>query len=190
LPEQGLPAEAAGLDRRTVQALIKGAFLHDVGKIGIPDHILLKPGKLNDEEYAEMKRHVTHGLDIVRRAAWLADAEAVVGHHHEKYDGSGYDARLKSDAIPVVARIFAIADVFDALTSRRPYKEPLAFDAAMEILERGRGAHFDPRLLDAFAGIARPLHDLLANRDDAYPRQEAQRIVARYFKQDLEALLV
>ena len=183
-------AQAAGLDVPRIQALIKGAFLHDVGKIGVPDRILLKPGKLDDQEFAEMKKHVGHGLDIVRRSAWLADAEAVVGYHHEKYDGSGYDGRLEADAIPVVARIFAIADVFDALTSRRPYKEPLSFEASMEILERGRATHFDPRLLDVFAGIAGSLHATLANCDDAHLRQELQRILARYFRQDLEALLV
>ena len=183
-------AEAARLDTHTIQALIKGAFLHDVGKIGTPDHILLKPGKLTEEEYAVMREHVAHGRDIVRRAAWLSDAEAVVGYHHEKYDGTGYDERLTADGIPIVARVFAIADVFDALTSRRPYKDALPFDTAMEILERDRGTHFDPKRLDAFAAIARALHDTLANRDDDLPRQEVRRIAARYFKQDLEALLV
>ncbi|HEY9199155.1 MAG TPA: HD-GYP domain-containing protein [Gammaproteobacteria bacterium] len=182
-------AEAVGLDVRTMQALIKGAFLHDVGKIGIPDHILLKPGKLDAAEFAEMQKHVAHGLDIVQRAAWLADAEAVVGAHHEKYDGGGYGNHLQADDIPLTARIFAIADVFDALTSHRPYKLPLAYDAAMEILEQGRGTHFDPRLLDAFAGIARPLHETFADRDDEHPRQVLRDIVVRYFKQDIEVLL-
>jgi HD-GYP domain-containing protein (c-di-GMP phosphodiesterase class II) len=183
-------AQAAGLDAPRIQALIKGAFLHDVGKIGIPDRILLKPGKLDEQEYAEMKKHVAHGLDIVRRSAWLADAEAVVGGHHERYDGSGYDGQLKADAIPVVARIFAIADVFDALTSRRPYKEPLPLETSMEILERGRGTHFDPRLLDVFAGIAGSLHASFADSDDAHLRQELQLLVRRYFQKDLEALLI
>ncbi|MGA9164912.1 MAG: HD-GYP domain-containing protein [Thiobacillus sp.] len=182
-------AEAAGLDVKTMQTLIKGAFLHDVGKIGIPDHILLKPGKLDEAEYAQMKQHVAHGLDIVRRAAWLADAEAVVGGHHEKFDGGGYDGKLKTDAIPIVARIFAIADVFDALTSHRPYKDALSFEASMEIVERDRGTHFDPLLLDAFAGIARPLHEALTRHDDDYAHQELQRIVTRYFRQDIETLL-
>lgn len=95
-----------------MQALIKGAFLHDVGKTGIPDYILLKPGKLDADEYAQTKQFVAHGLDIVRCAAWLADAEAVVGGHHEKFDGGGYDNHSKANSIPVVARIFAIADVF------------------------------------------------------------------------------
>ena len=182
-------AEALGLEIKDIQALIKGAFLHDVGKIGVPDHILLKPGKLNDEEYAEMKKHVAHGLDIVRRAAWLADAEAVVGYHHEKYGGGGYDGQLKADAIPLVARIFAIADVFDALTSRRPYKSSLTYAASMEILEQGREAHFDPRLLDAFAAIAPPLHDALTACDDDRLRQELQHLVTRYFRRDFESLL-
>ncbi len=182
-------AEAIGLDVKTMQTLIKGAFLHDVGKIGIPDRILLKPGKLDDDEYAQMKQHVAHGLDIVRRAAWLADAEAVVGGHHEKFDGGGYDSHARADAIPVVARIFAIADVFDALTSQRPYKQALSFDASMALIERDRGSHFDPQLVDAFAGIARPLHEALTTRDEDYAHQELQRIVTRYFRQDIEALL-
>jgi HD-GYP domain-containing protein (c-di-GMP phosphodiesterase class II) len=182
-------AEAVGVDLKTMQALIKGAFLHDVGKIGIPDHILLKPGKLDADEYAQMQQHVAHGLDIVRRAAWLADAEAVVGGHHEKFDGGGYDGHHKAGEIPIVARIFAIADVFDALTSHRPYKAPLSFDASMEILARDRSTHFDPQLLDAFAAIARPLHEALTTRGEDYSHQELQRVLTRYFRQDIETLL-
>lgn len=182
-------AEAIGVDIKGIQSLIKGAFLHDVGKIGIPDHILLKPGKLDESEFAEMQKHVQHGLDIVRRAAWLTDAESVVGCHHEKYDGAGYGNGLKAEDIPLNARIFAIADVFDALTSRRPYKEPLSFAAAMEILEKGRDSHFDPRLLDTFAGLAGMLHKTFANRADDYARQVLRDIVIRYFKQDLATLL-
>jgi HD-GYP domain-containing protein (c-di-GMP phosphodiesterase class II) len=181
--------EAIGLDTRTMQTLIKGAFLHDVGKIGIPDHILHKPSKLDQDEYTKMKLHVSYGLDIVRRASWLADAEAVVGGHHEKFDGGGYDGKLKTEAIPIVARIFAIADVFDALTSRRPYKEALSFEATMEILEKDRGTHFDPELLDRFAAIARPLHQALAGDEGDYPQQEVQRILTRYFREDVETLL-
>ena len=125
-------AETVGVDTKTLQSLIKGAFLHDVGKIGIADHILLKPGKLDAVEFAEMQKHVAHGLDIVGRATWLSDAAAVVGCHHEKYDGGGYGSQLQAEAIPLIARIFAIADVFDALTSQRPYKEPLSYETAME----------------------------------------------------------
>lgn len=182
-------AEQVRVGTKDIQSLIKGAFLHDVGKIGIPDHILLKPGKLDDSEFAEMQKHVAHGLDIVRRAAWLTDAEEVVGCHHEKFDGGGYGDGLHAEAIPLNARIFAIADVFDALTSRRPYKEPLDFETAMRVLEKGRGTHFDPKLLDAFATIARPLYRNFANRDDDYPREVLHDIVIRYFKQDIEDLL-
>lgn len=182
-------AEAAGVDTKSMQALIKGAFLHDVGKIGVPDQILLKPGKLDATEFAEMQKHVAHGLDIIGRAAWLADAEAVVGYHHEKYAGDGYSSRLEAENIPLIARIFAIADVFDALTSRRPYKEPLAFETTMNTLEQSRGMHFDPRLLDLFSGIARPLYAAFANRDDEHVRKVLRDIVVRYFKQDLAILL-
>jgi HD-GYP domain-containing protein (c-di-GMP phosphodiesterase class II) len=182
-------AETLGLDTKAMQRLIKGAFLHDVGKIGVPDGILLKPGRLDATEFGEMQKHVSHGLDIVGRSRWLADAVDVVGHHHEKYDGSGYYSGLRTEAIPVAARIFAVADVFDALTSRRPYKEPLDYEAAMGVLEQGRGTHFDPRVLDAFAGIAPALYQEFANRDDAHPREVLAAIVARYFKQDFEAVL-
>jgi HD-GYP domain-containing protein (c-di-GMP phosphodiesterase class II) len=182
-------AETLGLDAQAIQRLIKGAFLHDVGKIGVPDGILLKPGRLDATEFGEMQKHVSHGLDIVQRSHWLADAVDVVGHHHEKFDGSGYYRGLRADAIPLAARIFAVADVFDALASRRPYKEPLDYDAAIGVLEQGRGTHFDPQVLDAFRGIAPALYQEFANRDDAHPREVLAGIVARYFRQDLAAVL-
>jgi HD-GYP domain-containing protein (c-di-GMP phosphodiesterase class II) len=181
--------EAAGLDRHTICALMKGAFLHDVGKIGIPDAILLKPGKLDEREFAEMKKHVQHGLEIVGQSSWLKDAADVVGGHHEKFDGSGYLQGLRGEAIPVAARIFAVADVFDALTSRRPYKEPISFEETLSILEKGRGSHFDPRLLDLFRGIAKPLFEEFGNRDDDRPRVELRSLIDRYFKTDDEILL-
>ncbi len=151
-------AEARGLDRTAVQALMKGSFLHDVGKIGISDTILLKPGRLDHDEFEIMKTHVVHGTDIVARYGWLADSLEIVRSHHEKYDGSGYPDRIAGAAIPLAARIFAIADVFDALTSERPYKKPLAFDDALALMQAERGRHFDPGLLDAFATIAPELY--------------------------------
>jgi HD-GYP domain-containing protein (c-di-GMP phosphodiesterase class II) len=175
-------AEAAGLDRQSIQKLIKGAFLHDVGKIGVRDNVLLKPGKLDDEEFKVMKTHVKHGLDIVSRSNWLHDAEDVVGCHHEKYDGTGgYDSGLAGEEIPINARIFAIADVFDALTSKRPYKEPFTYDESIEILREGRGTHFDPALVDMFVALAQPLYDLLSGKDDTVPREELGGIVDEYF---------
>jgi putative nucleotidyltransferase with HDIG domain len=181
-------AEATGLDADRVRALIKGAFLHDVGKIGIRDHILHKPGRLDADEFRIMQAHVDHGLDIVRRSRWLEDAEDVVGSHHEKFDGSGYPKQMAGEAIPVEARIFAIADVFDALTSRRPYKEPLSFEETMKILESGRGQHFDPALLDSFGGVARELYDRYGGRDDERLREELRATVNRFFVGGIETL--
>ena len=181
-------AEAVGLEHEQIQRLIKGAFLHDVGKIGIRDRILLKPGRLDKEEFEIMKTHVDHGLDIVSASPWLHDARDVVGGHHEKFDGSGYPRGLKAEAIPVTARIFAIADVFDALTSRRPYKEPFSFDDSMAILEKDRGSHFDPALVDAFAGIAGPLFERLGGREDDLPRKELKGVIDTYFTGGLETL--
>lgn len=147
-------AEAMDLEPEHFPALIKGAFLHDVGKIGIPDAILLKPGRLDDEEFAEMKKHVRLGLEIVKDVLWLEDATEVIGYHHEKFDGSGYPRGTRGEAIPLSARIFAVADVFDALSSRRPYKDPIAPDRCLEMLEEEAGRHFDPMAVHVFVEIA------------------------------------
>jgi HD-GYP domain-containing protein (c-di-GMP phosphodiesterase class II) len=182
-------AELVGLKDAQIQALIKGALLHDVGKLGIRDNVLLKPERLDEAEFEIMKTHVQHGLDITGRADWLAEAQDVVGGHHEKYDGSGYPGGLSRDAIPLNARIFAIADVFDALTSWRPYKEPISFDDTMEILEKGRGEHFDPRLLDLFTGIAREVYDRFGGLKNDDARGELGCIIQRYFRRDTAALM-
>ena len=176
-------AEAVGLPADEVRELIKGAFVHDVGKIGVRDAVLHKPGRLDDAELVEMRRHVAHGLDIAGRSAWLAGAAVVVGGHHEKYDGSGYPAGLAGEAIPLAARIFALADVFDAVTSRRPYHRPLELGATLELLEQGRGSHFDPALLDRFLELAPELHRRYADRDEE-PRREALALVERHFREN------
>ncbi len=182
-------AESVELDIDSIRTLIKGAFLHDVGKIGIRDDILLKPGKLTDDEFDIMKLHVNHGLDIVNRSDWLLDAGSVVGAHHEKFDGTGYFRGLSGSEIPVTARIFALADVFDALTSRRPYKEPFTFEESMHILLNGSGTHFDPDLLDAFQGIAHPLYEEFASTDDQRPRLELEEILIHYFQKEVDSLV-
>lgn len=186
-------AEALKLDTLTIQGLIKGAFLHDVGKIGTPDNILLKPGPLNDAEFMEMKKHVKHGVDIIKSSVWLQDAEDVVFFHHAKYDGGGYTAcknnSLSGKDIPLVARIFAIVDVFDALSSHRPYKQPLDFKTTLAEMEKNVGNHFDPELFVTFKMIARPLYDELADRQDELPRTILTKIVKKYFLDDLEKLL-
>lgn len=177
-------AEAVGLTTAQIRALIKGAFLHDVGKIAIPDAVLLKPGKLDADEFAVMRTHVTHGLDIVRQFDWLADAAAVVGGHHEKVDGSGYPLGTAGDDIPRIARIFAIADVFDALTSRRPYKEPFPLERALAILTDSAGSHFDAALVSTFTALAPSLHGRLAELDEASLQDELRRLTESYFSED------
>ena len=181
-------AEKIGLGAEDMRGLIKGSFIHDVGKIGIPDAVLHKPGPLNEEEYRVMQTHVAMGVDIVRRAAWLRDSVPVVAAHHEKFGGGGYPQGARADDIPLVARIFAIADVFDALTSKRPYKNPLGFEETMQILHQGRGVHFDPELLDAFAGIAAELHEKYAGGEEENLRQELVAMVGRYFSAGMESL--
>ncbi|WPL12713.1 MULTISPECIES: HD-GYP domain-containing protein [Thiorhodovibrio] len=160
-------AAAAGMKEDSIRDLMIGAFLHDVGKIGISDAILLKPGKLTSEEFATMKTHVKLGVDIVSSSEWLQKGQEVVEFHHEKFDGSGYIRGLKGESIPLAARVFAIADVFDALTSKRPYKEPMSLEKAMAIIERDAGSHFDARLVDVFRNIAPALYAELSTMEDS-----------------------
>jgi HD-GYP domain-containing protein (c-di-GMP phosphodiesterase class II) len=182
-------AEKLGLTRQNIQSLIKGAFLHDVGKLGIRDNILLKPGRLDETEFEEMKTHVQHGMDIVARSSWLQDAEEVVGQHHQKFDGTGYYGGKQGKDIPLNARIFAIADVFDALTSKRPYKEPMCFDKAMSILQESSGSHFDPEVLQTFEQIASSLFEMYGQGDDERARADLENIIEDYFRHDAALLL-
>lgn len=156
-------AEKLGMKGDEMQSLITGSFLHDVGKIGIPDAILLKPGKLTDEEFDIMRTHVAQGEDIVNGVEALSHACAVVSAHHEKWNGTGYPRGLRGEQIPRSARIFAVADVFDALCSKRPYKEPMPFDDVMAILEKDTGSHFDPAVMKVFLPMAREIFDLFQN---------------------------
>ncbi len=175
-------AERLGLSDAEMQSLIIGSFLHDVGKIGIPDAILLKPGKLDEEEFKIMRTHVMQGEEIVSGISWLDGAYAVVAGHHEKWNGSGYPRNLSGESIPLAARIFAVADVFDALCSKRPYKEPMGFDAAMAILVADTGSHFDPSVMAAFSPIARHLFDRLAKCDENAVRKLLDDQVRSHFE--------
>jgi putative nucleotidyltransferase with HDIG domain len=174
-------AEHVGLNAAQMRNLIAGAFLHDVGKIGISDTILLKPGRLDAEEFAVMKRHVAFGVDILKKSDWLQHARDVVEFHHEKYDGSGYPRGLKGEAIPLGARIFAIVDVFDALTSKRPYKEAMPLREAMAIVMGSAGSHFDPLLARHFEAIVGPLFEEVGAADEAGVEAMLRAIVERYF---------
>lgn len=177
-------AESLRLENRAIQSLIKGAFLHDMGKIGISDTILQKPGALSRDEFALMRDHVRYGMEIIKDSTWLHDAAAVVAAHHEKFDGSGYPRGLAGVAIPLLARIFAIVDVFDALTSQRPYKKPLSFEETMSIMRQGLGSHFDPEVLGTFEGIAPELYRVYARLDDKELRSELQSVISRYFSKE------
>lgn len=144
-----------------INTLYKSAPLHDIGKIGIPDYILLKPGKLTPEEFEIMKTHTTLGKEAIEHAEnqlgfevdFLKTAKEIAYSHQEKYDGSGYPLGLKGDEIPISARLMTVADVYDALISRRVYKESFNLDTTIKIMKEGRGTHFDPDMIDAFLEI-------------------------------------
>lgn len=145
-------ARGLGLDAKAQALILEAAPMHDVGKIGIPDYILLKPGKLTPEEFEVMKGHSRLGYELLKDSGsetLRAGAEVAISHH-EKYDGTGYPKGLRGHAIPLFGRIVAVADVFDALTSERPYKKAWPLDDARRFLEDGRGKHFDPLCVEAF----------------------------------------
>jgi len=148
-------ARRMGLDEGTIETILYAAPMHDVGKIGIPDKILLKPAKLDPEEWEIMKQHTTIGAEILKgsEAEFIKLGAIIALTHHEKWDGSGYPNNLKGLEIPISGRITAIADVFDALTSKRPYKEAFSTEKALAIIKEGRGSHFDPDVVDAFLAI-------------------------------------
>jgi len=147
-----LIAARLGLGDETCELLLQAAPMHDVGKIGIPDYILLKPGRLTPEEFELMKNHARLGHELLRESGSrvLQAGAAIALAHHEKFDGSGYPLGLAGEAIPLHGRIVAVADVFDALTSERPYKKAWELDRARAFLQEGRGQHFDPACVDAF----------------------------------------
>lgn len=174
-------AEVCGLSKDDIRRLIKGAFLHDVGKIGIEDEILHKPGRLTEDEFRLMKKHVDYGIDIVNKAEWIKEAVDIVGYHHKKFDGSGYGNGIDGEGVPKIARIFSIADVFDALSSRRPYKEPYSYAETIEIIRAGRGNHFDPILVDTFETIAASVYKNYAGREDKQLIEELNTIINKYF---------
>jgi len=152
------PRFSAVLTRHYCELLVKSAPLHDIGKVGIPDHILLKPGKLTADEWEIMKTHAPLGSEAIAQAErdavqpveFLRIAQEIARHHHERWDGTGYPDGLAGDAIPVSARLMAIADVFDALISARAYKAPMSFEHARTIMAAERNKHFDPDVTDAF----------------------------------------
>ncbi|MCW2985739.1 MAG: hypothetical protein JWR63_3309 [Conexibacter sp.] len=161
-------ALAAGLSAGDAETLRHAAVLHDVGKIGVPDRVLLKPGKLDAEEWAIMRTHAAIGASMLSGSPspLVQLGEEIARTHHEKWDGSGYPAGLRGEDIPLVGRIVAICDVFDALRSRRPYKQPWTLEAALAEIAAQRGRHFDPRLVDLFLPLVAELGDRIAPAAD------------------------
>lgn len=174
-------AESVGLNNMEIKRLIIGALLHDIGKIGTPDSILLKPDRLNDDEFIIMSDHVNNGLDIISQYKWLSSGADIVGCHHEKFDGSGYPNSIGQYDIPVTARIFAIIDVFDALISKRPYKRAFTYEESIRIMADKAGNHFDPALMKSFLKISQDLYDLCTEIDETKADIEFDRIVKKYF---------
>ncbi len=172
------PRFAHYLSGPMIELLYKSAPLHDIGKVGIPDRILLKPGKFEPQEFEIMKTHTTLGRDAIQQAEdnlgmrvpFLDIAKEIAYSHQEKWDGSGYPEGLAGDAIPISARLMAVADVYDALISRRVYKEGMPHEKAVGIMVAGRGQHFDPDILDAFMGL----------------QDEFRAIAARFFDSDAD----
>lgn len=163
------------LTERNITLLFKSAPLHDIGKVGIPDHILLKPGRFAPEEFEIMKSHTTLGCKAIECAEtslgteveFLRMAKEIALYHHEKWDGSGYPHGLRGDAIPPCARLMALADVYDALISRRVYKEGMPHAAAAQIILDGKGSHFDPDIVDAFTALQAQFQDIAARFADS-----------------------
>jgi len=143
-----------GLERHDLEILGRGTLLHDIGKIGVPDAVLWKPGKLTDEEWVEMRNHVEYGYRMLRHIPFLRDAAMIMLHHHERFDGAGYPQSLKDHDIVIGARIFAIADTYDAMTTDRPYRKALSDQDAREEITRCNGSQFDPAIVEAFFNIA------------------------------------
>jgi response regulator RpfG family c-di-GMP phosphodiesterase len=153
-----------GLDTRQLKALEFGSLLHDIGKIGVPDLILRKPAKLTDEEWILMRQHPLHGQQILRGIEFLEGAARVVAQHHEKWDGSGYPLGLREDEIDLCARIFAVADAFDAITSDRVYRRGKSYEAAAQELDDWIGRQFDSKVVAAFHRVPREDWDELRSR--------------------------
>jgi putative two-component system response regulator len=159
--------------------------LHDIGKVAIPDNILLKPGRLTPEEMTVMRTHSMKGWEMLRRAAermgqqgslFLHYGMEIARHHHERWDGAGYPDGLAGQAIPLSARLMAVADVYDALISRRPYKEPMSHEAARAYIEANSGGHFDPQIVQALVARHAELQRIAREWSDdtvAVPEQEA-----------------
>jgi response regulator RpfG family c-di-GMP phosphodiesterase len=165
-------AREHGVDAKDLPDLEHGVYLHDIGKIGIPDAILLKPGKLTDDEWKIMRTHPEIGKRLIENVPFLRGAIPVVYCHHEKFDGSGYPRGLQGEEIPLGARIFSVVDAFDAMTADRPYSKAISFEAAKAEIKRCAGSHFDPAVVESFFRVPESLLDEI-RRKSVEPRSIA-----------------
>ncbi|MBR3152336.1 MAG: HD domain-containing protein [Clostridia bacterium] len=163
-----LIGEKLGLSEEELRTLRIGGLFHDIGKIGIPDSILLKESKLSDEEYSEIKNHPSIGAHILSNATIFKDIIPIVLHHHERYDGKGYPKMLKGEDIPLMARIAAVADTFDAMTSKRSYRDALPLDVVKEEIQKCSGAQFDPKVAEVFLNILENEYDKIEEIQEKY----------------------
>ncbi len=163
-----LIGKALNLPEKDIKTLEIGGLFHDIGKIGVPDSILLKDSKLTDDEYSEIKNHPSIGAHILSTASIFNDIIPIVKHHHEKYDGTGYPGRLKANNIPYLARITAIADSFDAMTSKRTYRDSLPIEVVVQEFEKCKGTQFDPQLTDIFLDILKNHYDKIQEIQEKY----------------------
>ena len=163
-----LIGEALGLPEEDIKKLKIGGLFHDIGKIGVPDSILQKAGKLSDDEYSEIKNHPSIGAHILSTASIFQDIIPIVKHHHERYDGKGYPSQLVGENIPYLARITAVADTFDAMTSKRSYRDSLPLDYVITEFERCKGTQFDPKIADVFIDILKNHYDKLTAIQEKY----------------------
>ncbi len=152
-------AKALGVGEENLQHIRRGALLHDIGKMGIPDSILLKPSTLSEDEWVVMRQHPLYANELLKPIYYLEEAVDIPFCHHERWNGEGYPRRLKGEEIPLAARIFAVVDVFDALTSDRPYRPAWTLDAALRYIREQSGKLFDPKVVDAF------FHSIVNSRD-------------------------
>ena len=157
-------AKSIGGLEQEIRSIAMGAWLHDIGKLAIPDRVLLKPGPLTDSEWEIMRRHARIGYELVKSISFLSGAAEIVLTHHERFDGSGYPQKMKGDEIPFGARIFAVADTLDAMTSDRPYRAALPLQAARDVIERGSGTLFDPLVAAAFLRVSSETWEAIAKQ--------------------------
>jgi putative nucleotidyltransferase with HDIG domain len=160
-------ARAMGLNKDQIKVIARGAFLHDIGKMAIPDRILLKPDKLTPEEVQVMREHCYHGYQMLKRIPFLAEAAEIVYTHQERFDGTGYPRMLKAEQIPLGARIFSVADTLDAITSDRPYRRKQSIEAACKEIQDWSGRQFDPEVVKTFLEMPKSIWDDL-RREVAY----------------------